>query len=105
MPSGRGGAHHQRHPQPPWIAQKLDEFLPPGTIHLRCALRSAHPRGEKLVMTSRIRHLDRRRFLAATAATGLSAGGLTPGIAWSATDMTPKRGGTIRHAKGHGNTN
>ncbi|MGI3211819.1 ABC transporter substrate-binding protein [Roseovarius tibetensis] len=55
-------------------------------------------------MTSRIRGLDRRSFLAGTAATGLSAG-MMPGVAWSATDMTPKRGGTIRHAKGHGNTN
>lgn len=55
-------------------------------------------------MTSRIRGLDRRSFLAGTAATGLSAG-MMPGLAWSAADMTPKRGGTIRHAKGHGNTN
>jgi len=55
-------------------------------------------------MTSRIRGLDRRSFLAGTAATGLSSG-MIPGIAWSAADTTPKRGGTIRHAKGHGNTN
>jgi peptide/nickel transport system substrate-binding protein len=51
-------------------------------------------------MSIKFAGLNRRTFLAGTAATGLAAGVLP----YAALAQTPKRGGTIRHAKGHGNT-
>ncbi|MCI5074735.1 ABC transporter substrate-binding protein [Oricola sp.] len=47
----------------------------------------------------------RRRFLQAGAATGLAVAGLSAGLMPGRAYAQPKRGGTIRHAKGHGNTN
>lgn len=52
-------------------------------------------------MTFKFPGLDRRSFLAGSAAAGLATG-LLPHAGFA---QTPKRGGTIRHAKGHGNTN
>jgi len=46
----------------------------------------------------------RRHFLQAGAATGLAVAGFSAGMAPRPAFAQPKRGGTIRHAKGHGNT-
>lgn len=46
----------------------------------------------------------RRGFLQASAATGIAAAGFSAGLFPRSAQAAPKRGGTIRHAKGHGNT-